>query len=378
MLAHAARAGAALAPERIEVVVEVDLHRVALGGDVALEHLRALALHVLPQRGGRRQRVLAAQVRGDPLPLRLRERHDRAERLQQPDEEDVVDVRVEDAAEQRQVVVRRADQVRIEERERHLVAGAPHDRVDLLDRAVLEAHAVAQQLGDVRLVADLAVRDAVEEVGGDRRMRVAEVVVRSRQAVVLHLADADAVEAREDRLAEGPRQRAGELVDADLVERAAEQVLGDDVRAAARGQPRRVRDEARLDGDVHRAVAHPHDDDASALERLVVDVVVRVRLRRRRSCRGTAARASAGPSGGRWRRRARRSGASPPCRARSSRCRRPRARRARRRSRTGCGRGSRSGRRRRRSTRRSGCDAGSPDTTSASGSRCTPSARARC
>src|SRR5215218_318104 len=118
MLAHAPCAATTLAAERVEVVVEINLHRVALGRDVALEHLRPLTLDVLPQRRWIWQRVLAAQVGSDPLSLRLRQRHDRAEWLQQPDKEDVVDLGMEDAAEQRQVVVRRADQARVEERER--------------------------------------------------------------------------------------------------------------------------------------------------------------------------------------------------------------------------------------------------------------------
>ena len=166
----------------------------------------------------------------------------------------------------------------VEERERHLVARAVDDDVDLLDRAVVELHPVALELGEVRLDRDLAVGDAVEHVGGDRRVRLADLVVGLGQAVVLHGPDRDLVHRLEQQPAEREGQERGELVDADLVERAAEQVLGQDVGPAARGQEGPPGVERRLGGDVHRAVAHAEDEHALVLERLVVDVVVRVHL----------------------------------------------------------------------------------------------------
>jgi hypothetical protein len=62
------------------------------------------------------------------------------------------------------------------------------------------------------------------------------------------------------------------------VERLAEEVLGDDPRAAAGGEVRVARDLAGLDRDVHRAVAHAEHDDVLVLQEVVVDVVVRVHL----------------------------------------------------------------------------------------------------
>ena len=109
-------------------------------------------------------------------------------------------------------------------------------------------------------------------------MRLAEPVVGLGQPVVLHLADPDPVHRHQDRAAERERQDRRHRVDADLVERAAEQVLGQDVGAAARGEERLARDEARLDGDVHRAVADPDDEHVLVAEVGVVDVVVRVHL----------------------------------------------------------------------------------------------------
>src|SRR4051794_1278287 len=75
-LARAAGAGAQLATQREQVVVEVDLHRVALGGHVAAAHPLVLSAHVGLHLLPRRQPVLAAKIRRDPATLRLRERHE--------------------------------------------------------------------------------------------------------------------------------------------------------------------------------------------------------------------------------------------------------------------------------------------------------------
>ena len=162
----------------------------ALGGDVALAHRRLVAAdRRAAARGAVGQQVLAAEVVGDPLPLRLGERHDRAERLEQPDEQDVGVVRMEDAPEQLDVVVGRGDEVLVEERERDLVARAVDDDVGLDAAAVGELDLVAVEARDVRLGRDRAVREAVEDAPGDGRVRLAEAVVGLRQAVVLHVAD---------------------------------------------------------------------------------------------------------------------------------------------------------------------------------------------
>src|SRR3712207_6349558 len=63
-----------------------------------------------------------------------------------------------------------------------------------------------------------------------------------------------------------------------LVHRLAEEVLGDDVRAAPRAEGRGLRDVRGVDGDVHRAVAHAQDDHLLAGQLLGARVVVRVQL----------------------------------------------------------------------------------------------------
>ena len=73
------------------------------------------------------QRVAAGEVVADPLGLRLGERHGRAQRLQERDEVEPGQLGMKDAPEQREVVVRRGDQRRVEEREADLVARAVDD-----------------------------------------------------------------------------------------------------------------------------------------------------------------------------------------------------------------------------------------------------------
>ena len=90
--------------------------------------------------------------------------------------------RVEDAPEQRQVVVGRGDQALVEERERDLVAGAVDDDVGLDLAAVGEHDRALGQPRDVRLGRDLAVRDAGEDVVGDRRVRLQHAVLGLRAA----------------------------------------------------------------------------------------------------------------------------------------------------------------------------------------------------
>src|SRR4051794_35559780 len=72
--------------ERQHVVVEVDLHRVALRLHVARKHEAAGFLDPAVHLGQCRQGIFAADLRRDPFSLRLRERHGRAKRLEEPDE----------------------------------------------------------------------------------------------------------------------------------------------------------------------------------------------------------------------------------------------------------------------------------------------------
>jgi hypothetical protein len=116
-------------------------------------------------------------VVGDELGLALGDRHDRPERLDEPDEVDPRHVGMEDVLVQRDLVVGRRQELGVEEREAQLVARAVDDEVGVDARAVGEVDPVALEAVDVRLRRDRPVREAVEDPAGDRGMRLAELVV---------------------------------------------------------------------------------------------------------------------------------------------------------------------------------------------------------
>ena len=131
------------------------------------------------------------------------------------------------------------------------------------------------------------------------------------QAVALHRPDRGAQRRLHEALADRERHpRLGH----ELVERAAEDVLGDDPGAAPGGQEDALGGLRGLDRDVHRRVAHAEHDDALAGEerRVVAEVVVRVHLDALEDVHALEGRPAAGPSGGRWRPAARGSRAVSP------------------------------------------------------------------
>ena len=275
-----------------------------------------------------------AQEPGDPVRLRLGQGHRRAQRLQQRQEEHVVDLGMEHPAVQRQVVVGGRDQVLVEEREGDLVAGAVDDEVDvLLDRAIGEAHRRALERRDVRLGHDLAVGHAREDVVGDRRVGLADEVVGLGQPERRRAAD----HALDQLVHPALAQREGDArVDRELVRRLAEEVVGDDPGPAPCGQAASARSPARPRPrcpwpSSPCPAPRPSCPRSPACRRTRASASG---ARRRYRRRGTRARASAGPNGGRWPRRRRRNGASRPSTAPPPTRRRARARPAPPRSRT--------------------------------------------
>src|SRR5436190_893917 len=111
----------------------------------------ATVLDLLPHLVVGWERGLARQQVGHPLGLGFGQRHHRAERLEQSDEVEAVEVRWHDHLVERHFVLLGLEHLGRQERERDAVAGAPDDRVDRLRAAVREAHAVAVQPLDRRL-----------------------------------------------------------------------------------------------------------------------------------------------------------------------------------------------------------------------------------
>ena len=138
------RSPLSLAPDLAQIGMEVDLDRVTLRGDVALPHPPFLALRsprASPPPSGSAPRPPSRSATHSRL--RLGERHDRPERLDEADEVEAGVLDRDDPAVERQPVVGRREDLRVEEREGDLVAGAVDDEVDLLLAAVGEADGAA-------------------------------------------------------------------------------------------------------------------------------------------------------------------------------------------------------------------------------------------
>ena len=92
---------------------------------------------------------------------------------------------MKDAAKKLDVVVRRRQEIRVEERKADLVAGAIDDHVGMDLAAVGETHPLILKRCDVRLRRDRAMGDAIEYPSRDGGMRLAELVVGLGQPVAL-------------------------------------------------------------------------------------------------------------------------------------------------------------------------------------------------
>ena len=184
----------------------------------------------------------------------------------------------DDAPVERDPVVGSRDQRRVEEREADLVAGAVDRQVDLLLAAVDEAdRPAARERVDVRLHGDVAVADPRQQVGGDRRVRLDELVVGLREAEVLRMAGGELEHAPVEQPQQRQRQPGGERV-AELVRGLALEVLGDDPGPATHRQEGRVGVARALDRDVGGGVADPEHQHALAVEDVGLAVVVGVQL----------------------------------------------------------------------------------------------------
>jgi hypothetical protein len=133
------------------------------------------------------------------------------------------------------VVVGGVDHAVVEERERHLVAGAVDDDVDLGGGAVLEEHLGVLEPVDVGLDGDVAVPEPGQQVVADRGMRVQHGMVGLGQPVVGDPAPGQPQRHRHRELLQ-PHRSPGDRRVGQVVGRDAEEVLRDDVGAAAHRQ----------------------------------------------------------------------------------------------------------------------------------------------
>ena len=136
-----------------------------------------------------------------------------------------------------------------------------------------------------------AVRDPRDDRVRDRRVRLEEPALRLRQADGLRHADRQLQQRLRDRLPQPPRDVDRDPRPDHLVGRLAQQPLRDHPAAVADGQERRVGEVRDVGRDVHRAVAHPDDQDAPARV-----VAARGRSRARAAARHRSRRGRRGPA----------------------------------------------------------------------------------
>ena len=213
--------GLALAIEVPQVVVEVDLHGVPRRGVELLLVPPVVALHLAPYDVVRGRHVATGERLGDPRRLRLGDRHHRTDGLHEADEVEAGEVGVDGALPQRQLVVVRRHQLGVEERERHPVAGGPHDEVRRGRGAVDEDDPVAVEPLDARPRRHRTGVEALADLVGLHRVRLPGLVGRRRQAVLRHAAGVRRPDAQPCG-GHPPRQPARQ---GDLVARLAEEEL---------------------------------------------------------------------------------------------------------------------------------------------------------
>src|SRR5262249_6924778 len=153
-------------------------------------------------------------------------------RLREADQCEIVDAWAEDPLEEGEPVLRRREEVIVEEGEGDLVARRPDDRVDALNAAVLEPDAVSLELRDVGLRDRIARPEPEQQLAGHGGMSLEELVVGGGEAEVLHAARGEVGEGLREEPLEAERDARIDLDD--RVERAAEEVLRNHPGAAAR------------------------------------------------------------------------------------------------------------------------------------------------
>ena len=159
------------------VGVKIHLDGVPLRRNVALCDLRILFLDGRPHRGPGRKAGIAFEQIGHPLTLRLGQRHDGAQRLDEADEIQIRMLRRDDVQVGRQAVGFGLEKIPVEEGKGDVVAGRKDDDIDSGLGPIDEASPVAGEAFEVGANVDLAVADEVEQVVGDSRVFGAEGVV---------------------------------------------------------------------------------------------------------------------------------------------------------------------------------------------------------
>src|SRR5437660_2544518 len=181
-----------LLPHAVHIWLVIDLHGVARRVAIAIAYLLTLTLYLSPQFLVRRQGILSQQIFAHPDALQLGQWHDRTKRLEQAEEKDVAIAGMEDALEELQFVILRLDHFWLKKRERHFVAGAIDNRIDLFARAIGKDDAIPIELPDIGLHFDAPVGDARQNIGTHGRMSVQRLMIGLRETILREVSHLEA------------------------------------------------------------------------------------------------------------------------------------------------------------------------------------------
>jgi len=223
--------------------------RLAVAGDLAV-HLRH-----------RWQRRPAFQQVRDPLRLGLGHRHDRPDRLDEPDEVQAGQRWCDDAAVERDPAVAGADQRLAQERKTDLVPRAVDHHVDLLGAAVAEADAVPLEPVDGGLDDDLTTPQPAQQAVRDRQWPAQQPVTGLGQPVLRHVTPGDPHQQRHGTAPQPQRQHRARAQQRQAVGRPAGQVPRDDVGTGPHGNQGARAEAGTLRRDVARGVPDAEDEN---------------------------------------------------------------------------------------------------------------------
>ena len=153
-----------------------------------------------------RQGHLAVQQPGDPAGLQLRQGHDRPEGLDQPQEEQVGQFRIDHPPVKVYPVVLHRKHFRLQKRKGDVIAGGINDRIERFTAAVDEPHPFPLQFADIRFDLDPPVSHVGQKFLIQSGMLLQQFVAGPGQAVALLVTNGHVGQYPEGGAAQGQRK----------------------------------------------------------------------------------------------------------------------------------------------------------------------------
>src|SRR5260221_4751538 len=172
---------------------------------------------------------------------------------------------MEDALEERQVVVFSLDDLWLEEGKCHLVARAVNNTIYTLTRAICEDHTITIQLANIGLDHDATMGDAHQDVGAHCWMSLPDLVIGFGQAIVAHLTDLQLDKSPVQSELPGVRHNAW---CAQLIEWPTHNIFGNNMKTTSYRQVCHSRDSRGFRRDIHRRIADAQD------QHMLIDILV--------------------------------------------------------------------------------------------------------